>query len=88
MQFTASDGKVINEYELQNEISEIILSLKQDDFVVVVSWELEFLKWYLDKEVEPEKFEEEYENFLIRLHKHITEDELKQFEQFINFLEL
>lgn len=51
MKFITSDGEVIDEYELQDEILETIWNLKQTNFVVVFYWEKEFFEWYLDKKL-------------------------------------
>jgi len=87
MKFITSDGEVIDEYELQDEILETIWNLKQTNFVVVFYWEKEFLEWYLNKKIE-------YDHrgkwtCRIKVSENITEEnELEQLDQLKDYLEL
>ena len=85
MQFTTFDGRVIPEIWVKNYIPITVENLKEDGYVNIFLWEKEFLEWYLDRNIECENGNVGY---YIKLHKDITEDELKQLEQLIDYLEL
>lgn len=75
MKFKTSSGQVISELRIRDELTMIIERLERYDISPFISsWGKEFLEWYLDKKID--------------LDEGVTEEELGQLKQLIDYLEL
>jgi len=84
MQFTIFDGTVVSNNEIQEMVSMVVGDLKVFGYTsIVYLWAIEFLEWFLNKEIGLQKLNE-----YIILHEDIIEEELKQLEQLRDYLEL
>jgi len=86
MKFTTSDGYVISENMIKRRIIRIIEELKQIGYTNIFLWEKDLTEWFLDKNIEGKN--NGMGTIIVQLHEGITENELKQLEQLIDYLRL
>jgi len=87
MQFTTSEGTIIRENWILNVFDIIIGKLEQHGETDILFWEREFLEWFLNRKIEYQVNGYGNESCYIYLNKHITQDELEQLKQLIDYLE-
>ena len=101
MKFTTSNGRTVDRYYIKCLISMIMENLNQNNctFIIVSTWEIEFLEWFLNKKIEIQDQQHEDIEIQDQQHEddfypinieelHITENKLKQLKQLKDYLEL